>query len=467
MEENETTIVPMHPSNPDGLWGISWGQIVAILAGWLALLALGSLFVSNPFWDETGSLAKINYAHTMYLHGLLVGLAGITSLVAAQIFGLRSRRIRLWIIGATVFATLLGGFVGIFDRSPHDQVWVYLHVLSFFALDSIFIALFWGFFVDWRERSGFYRSLSFWVAWMAVVSLELAALMGHAAGWILDFKDWPPFVGGWATLMGEKISDLEANLVTSHSHEMVVALLALLVAVIAARFGYEGLKGGVQVLSRIGMWLVAAGTALMTLIYVVGGITNLEPPQLFAFGPGGVNGIAGDDLVTGVGVMIGGFLVLLALYLGRRGITAENRWLAAVLGAMGWLWLLLVSTMIIAGYAIELNETFFGAGAKAPGAISDAVFTFAHQDFAFFLLPALVLVLLVSSMWLNDRVAKWLSLGLSAAAAVTFVGVMIYMFIDPAVTYGVGYIITGLGVAAIFFLIWYWILHTWRLSQRT
>lgn len=45
---------------------------------------------------------------------------------------------------------------------------------------------------------------------------------------------------------------------------MVTGLLALLIAMIAWRFGYQALEGGNKLLARIGLWFVMAGTAVMT-----------------------------------------------------------------------------------------------------------------------------------------------------------------------------------------------------------
>ena len=96
----------------------------------------------------------------------------------------------------------------------------------------------------------------------------------------------------WAKLMGESATDLTGNLVTGHPHEMVAGLLALLMAVVAWRFGYQALEGRSKVLAQIGLWFVMAGTTVMTIMYVIGGFTAIEPPIPFTFGPAGVNGLA-------------------------------------------------------------------------------------------------------------------------------------------------------------------------------
>lgn len=448
---SKTDLASSSVLHPAKLGPYSWSQVILFLVVWLLLFALGSVFVSNPFWLERSASLDPNYGHVMYLHALLVGLAGLVSLVAVEVFQLRSNAVRVFILAATVGATVLVGLGSLFDATLHfNWFWLIVHVVGFFLLDATFIALLVGFIIDWRLKTPISRTLPFWVAVAAVISLELAALMGHAAGWILDFGNHPALIGAWAKFVGEGISDLQANLITSHSHEIVVGMLGLLIAGAAAR-GYVALKGGARTLTRVGLWFVMAGTVLMTLIYVVGGITANEPPALFTFGPGGANGIAGDDLVTGVGVMLGGLLALLGMVMQRRAPEGEEQsWWRPALLTVGWSWLLLVLTMIGAGFYIELNETRFGAGAPhAAGAAADAVFTFAHQDFAFFLLPAVIVLLTIADLYFKRSTARWLSQLTSIGTLVTFVGLLVYVFAAPAAKYGSGYVIIAVGMVLV------------------
>ncbi len=439
--DNEQTPAPDVRLGP-----FTWKQIILLLLGWLSLFALGSVFISNPFMTETNASATPSYANVMYLHALLIGLTGLVGLVTCEVFKLQSKVVRTGILSAAVGATVLTGLGGVFDATVKNvnYVWLTLHVIGFFLLDAIFILLFIGFYLEWRRRSPRSWKLTFGLAALAAISLEFAAAMGHMAGWILDFGDHPSLIGSWAAAMGEKVADLRDNLITSHSHEMVVALLALIVALSAERFGYQALSGGRRVLARVGMWLTVAGTVVMTIQYVVGGITSHEPPTLFQFGPGGVNGLASDDLVTGIGVMLGGLLVLLALVLGRgdsKELSGSRR--ASSVG-IAWSWLLLFVTVPVAGYYIELNEAAFGAGGSAPRATSDAVFTFFHQDFAFFLLPALMALLLFADLYLSAKPSRLIVQGIFLGTLVIFVGGMTYVFTVSA-TYGAGYVLVAVG----------------------
>ena len=438
----------------------TWTQIVWFLIAWLVVFALGTLGIANPFWMEQSASATPDYAHIMYIHSLLVGMAGVVVLVACEIFQIRSQKVRTFILFASVISTVLVGLGGLFDATLQiNWFWLILHVIGFFALDAIFIAFLVGLIQDLRAKTDASRTLAYWSAILAGFSLEFAALMGHAAGWILDFGNHPALIGIWAKFVGESISDFSANLTTSHSHEIVVALLALLVSMIAWRFGYQSLKSGTKSIARIGLWFVMAGTVIMTIMYVLGGITSIEPPTLFTFGPGGANGLASDDLVTGIGVMIGSLLVLLALLFKNKDLHAA--WGKTTLYSIAASWLLLVVTVVGAGYYIELNETVFGAGdPHAPGAVSDAVFTFAHQDYAFFLIPASIALMLIANIVLQNK-EKAISRGIFTGIVITFIGILTYIFYDPMSIHGVGYIITAIGlfilfVTALFFLQGLW-----------
>ncbi|MHB8187421.1 MAG: hypothetical protein ACYDDU_15385 [Dermatophilaceae bacterium] len=243
-------------------------------------------------------------------------------------------------------------------------------------------------------------------------------------------------------------------------------MLGLLIAGMTAR-GYVVLKGGARALTCVGLWFVMAGTVLMTLIYVVGGITANQAPALFTSGPGGANGIAGDDLVTGVGVMFGGLLTLLGMVLQRRAPESEEPvWWRPTLLAVGWSWLLLVVTMIGAGFYIELNETTFGAGdPHAAGAASDAVYTFAHQDFAFFLLPAVIVLLMIADLYFKHSTVHWLLRLTSIGTLVTFAGLLVYVFADPSATYGPGYVIIAVGMLLVLAAALVFLRSLWEISS--
>jgi hypothetical protein len=105
--------------------------------------------------------------------------------------------------------------------------------------------------------------------------------------------------------------------------------------------------------------------------------------------------------------------------------------------------------VVLAGCAIELNETYFGAGAPwAAGAANDAVFTWVHQDIGLFLLPALVLVAVMAEGSLAHREWGRIAWPLVVGTTITSVGAMVWVFLDP-VSRGPGYIICSVGLGAV------------------
>ncbi len=164
---------------------------------------------------------------------------------------------------------------------------------------------------------------------------------------------------------------------------------------------------------------------------------------MFVSGPDGINGIASDDIVTGILVMGGGVLVLLAFLLGGTLIHRPTRLAAA------WSWVLSFATVVVTGYAIEMNTEFFGADdPSAAGAANDAIFTWLHQDIGLFLLPAIVLVMLAAELLIDrSKPLSWIGISTIAGITILFGGSLIYVFVTPSLSStSPGYIISTLGL---------------------
>ncbi len=423
-------------------------RLILFVLGWLVLFALLSVFISNPFQSETSATATPDYAHIMFLHGLLIGMVGLMSLLACQILSLRSIHVWLWITGGAIVATILAAVGGIWDRTvPGSEVPMWTQVFGFFALDEILLVLLVGIIGEWRTHSPAVRGLPYLGAALASASMFLAAIMGHLAGWIMEFgPNFPPIIGTYAKSVGFASSDdFVGALVGSHSHEMAVAVMAMIVILLAQQFGYDMRKGLSRALATTGLVMVAAGTVVMTAMYITAAFTTWSPPAWFVSGPDGANGIASDDVITGILVMGGGVLVAAALVMGRRMLRRPVRLAAA------WAWVLSFATVVVAGYAIELNTVYYGAGdPKAIGAANDAVFTWLHQDIGLFLLPALVLVMLAVERLINRRQDRPGMVGWTAivGTTITFVGGLVYVFVNPTL-YGPGYILSTVGLVVV------------------
>jgi len=423
-------------------------RLMYFVIGWLALFAVLSVFVSNPFQTETSATATPDYARVMFLHGLLIGMVGLLALLACQVLRLRSTHIRVWITGGVVVATILAAVGGIWDRSiPGSEVPMWTQIFGFFALDEIVLLLLLGIIGEWRARSPSVHLLPYLSAALAAASMLLAAFMGHLAGWIMEFgPNFPPAIGNYVKFAGFASSDdFTGALVGSHSHEMAVAVMAMIAVLLALQFGYGASKGVSHALATIGVTMIAAGTVVVTAMYVAAAFTTWSPPAWFVSGAAGVNGIASDDVISGILVMGGGLLVAGALVVGRRLLRRPTRLAAA------WAWLLSFATVVVAGYAIEMNTAYFGAGdPKAAGAANDAVFTWLHQDIGLFLFPAIVLVMLVVERLITTRKRRPGVIGWTTIVGTTlvFIGGLVYVFVSP-VAYGPGYIIATVGLVVV------------------
>ncbi len=438
--------VPDEDSSP-----ISWApwlthrRLTLFIIGWLVLFALLSVFISNPFQSEVNASATPDYAKVMFLHGLLIGMVGLMALLTCQIMRLRSKHVRLWIAGGVVVATILAAVGGIWDKTiPGSEVPMWTQIFGFFALDEILLLLVIGLIGEWRRGSPIARTLPFVTAILASASMLIAALMGHLAGWIMEFGNFPSFIGDFSNFAGyASISDFSSALVGSHSHQMAIGVMALTIALVTQQFGQGISTKASRILSNTGMTMVILGVVVMTAMYVWSALTNWSPPPMFVSGPDGINGIASDDIVTGILVMGGGVLVLLAFLLGGTLIHRPTRLAAA------WSWVLSFATVVVTGFAIEMNTGFFGAGdPSAAGAANDAIFTWLHQDIGLFLLPAIVLVMLAAELLIDrSKPLSWIGISTIAGITILFGGSLIYVFVTPSLSStSPGYIISTLGL---------------------
>jgi hypothetical protein len=423
-------------------------RVILFVIAWLAAFSVGSLFVSNPFASEPAASASPNYWHVMYLHGLLIGMVGLIALIALEAFGTCcSKHVRLGIVLGVIAATVLTAVGGIWDtRVPGAEVAMWTQIAGFFALDEILLFLIIGFAQGWRSRVPAARSLPYVAGWLAAGSMLIAAVMGHLAGWILEFGDHPAILGRYAHFIGVPFGTFRDNLIGSHSHEMAVASIALILAAAVGRFGYRDAAGVSRAVSRVGMALVALGIVAMTAAYVAMAATSWAVPTYFQSAHG-TNGVAGDDILTGVLVMGGGLLAIWPVV--PRAMAGARSWASPLPVAAAWAWTGTVLGVMIAGFWIELHETFFGAGdAKAAGAANDGVFTWLHQDVGLFLLPALVAVLLISDRLVARRYRSLVGWCAILAVTMLLLGGGIWVFVNPALR-GPGYVLSSIGIALV------------------
>lgn len=421
-------------------------RIVFFVLGWMLLFGVISALISNPFQSEPSATASPIYWHVMFLHGLLIGMVALGGLVACQVFELQSKHVRVWIALGALAATIPVAIGGIFDKAvPGYEVPMWIQIVGFFALDEILLTLLVGFVLEYRRRAPVSRTLPFLGATVATASLLVAAVMGHLAGWLLEFGLKPGVLHSFAKSIGyTKAGDWSTALIGSHSHQIAVASMALIVTLLARQFGYGSLSKAPRRVAQVGLIMVPIGVVAMSYVYVRAGFSTWAPPAWFT-SHGGTNGIASDDVITGVFVMFGGLLVVGSLAVGKLASLAR----LPVRAAAVWSWVLSFATVTIAGYSIELNETYFGAGEPhAKGATKDAVFTWLHQDLGLFLLPTLALVTVVVERLVARRHHGLIGRALIIGTSVGFIGSVVYVFVNPAL-HGPGYVITSIGLAIV------------------
>ncbi len=408
--------------------------VVAVLV-WLGLLALGSTLVALPFVDQAPNAAP-NWSSTMYLHGLLIGMVGLLGLIAMDVFqaGHRSPLMHKLVLWGTLGAALFSGVGGIFDHAVTDTVFLWMQIVSFFFLDEILLTLT----IALLLRAAETHRVAAWAASFGAMGGFLAAVMGHAAGWMLEMGDWPKiFVSGYAALAGDTWQTLETNLISGHAHLMVLSVIALVVASIVEYFTQA--KSGTR-LMRFGLWWMAAGTLAVMVIYVVAGFSQVQPPVWFVHAG---SGIPGDDLTSGLTLMLGAVLALVGLGLDRLP-DATARWGAAILS------LLTLITVPVVGYYIELNENLYNHGvAGAAGSASDAIFSWFHQDFALFMIPGLLLLVLVLQRFAASSPKRPHALRLIIAGSIVlFFGGLLYVFFYPQ-DFGPAFYVSVVGLASL------------------
>jgi len=450
----------VQPEDVAPIKGAPWltpRNLIFFVIAWLSLFAVGSLLLSLPFRSELSAGATPSYGTVMYLHGLLIGMVGLLALITLQVMKVSSLHVRAWIVGGVLAATVLAAVGGIWDtKIPGAEVPMWTQILGFFALDEILVLLAWGLYSEFRKGTPITRSLTYVAAMIASITMFIAALMGHLAGWIMEFgENTPSLIASFRGFAGFDSQDsFVGALVGSHSHEMAVSAMALTAVIAAEYFGYSTVRGTARLVSRIGVAMIAAGTAAVSLIYILGVVSTWAPPTLFE---NGVNGIPGDDIVSGVLVMGGGVIALLAV-VDLKTIFHRPLGLATV-----WAYVLSFATVAVAGYSIELNTTRFGAGdPTAPGAAGDAIFTWFHQDIGLFLLPTIVVVMLVVQLLIGQKLAGWIGWMTMGGTTALFLGGLVWVFINSDL-YGPGYWLSTAGLvavgAAILGTLYYGVLH--------
>lgn len=364
------------------------------------LIFISALLVISPLlpgvnWFKLGdfSLDMINFYHTV-----MIPFVFLLVLYSAELLdlGVTARRIINLSTYPVLFLTALGTAL-FYPTSTQTADYVIQAMRDFWMVILALIFFFELLFLPFRNREKFKK---IWGAYslivIATLSAGIAAIMGmiYEYGTLFGFSSLPVFnnyvssIGGLQVFLG--------NLITSHSHEMLPAVMGGIVALAAVTFGYEKLSNFKRNAVNLGMIIAVFGTISFTYLYLISSFGTYVIPAVAPFGPGGMNGLALDDTQTGI-VGWGALIAIFGLYyvLSKKP-TDRLIQLSELLT-----WIATMAVMIGVGYAMEFNESYYGFGSPGvppnggPGYKYDMAFTDGHLLFAFFMMPLLAGIILL------------------------------------------------------------------------
>jgi|GEM_PF-2603909 len=412
---------------------IVWGLFFSIISPLFSQLA-------PIYGNDSNDFQRIMYLHILTVT-LVVALTYIIVDIYKDYYDLSTSYGRIEynaIMYGGIIAMLFSTFAMI-DTVP-DSIETWLIIFGFLFLDEIALSLLITLPLNAYKRQGLENTdLSFWLLWVSLLSALIAAIMGHIAGFVISFGG--SFMTGYINSIGETVATFESNNMGSHSHEMIVAIMAGIVALFATKYGYNAMKGFKKFIVKVGLEITIFGVLAMTAVYVLSGIGNYVIPTMFSSGPASLNGLAQDDMLTGI-VGLGAFIVLIGMLWaptptfrkfsnGIKYLMYDPIGMAILLS-----WVFALVTIPVIGYFIEFHETYFGilgTLANAPGAISDANYMRWHQMFGFFLMPAMS-TLLIGFDYFNllPENRKLTSYSLIFGALMMFIGGVGTTFFDTS-----------------------------------
>ena len=370
---------------------MNMGLVLAFITFFLIISPL----LPGVTWFKLGdfTLDMVNFYHT-----IMIPFAFLLILYTSELLDLGSlarKSINISTIPILFFTIL--GMAFFYSTSAQTADYVFQAIRDVWMIVIALIFLVYLIIMPFKNTQKF---KAIWGAYtlmvIATISAGIAGVMGmvYEYGNLFGYSSLPAFNsyvtawGGLQTFLG--------NLVTSHSHEMLPAVMGGIVAVAAVTMGYDKLQGWKRHIVNAGMIIAVAGTISMTYLYLISSFGTYVIPAIAPFGPGGMNGLALDDSQTGI-VGWGALLAIIGLYY----LFSSNRTQRLVQMAELLTWIATMAVMIGVGYTMEFNEAYYGFGSSGtpptggPGYLYDMAFTNGHLLFAFFMMPLMAGILLV------------------------------------------------------------------------
>ena len=380
-------------------------------------------------WFSLGdfSLEMVNFFHTVMIPFVFLLLIYSSELLSLHPFEKKMVNLSTYPI---LFLTFLGL---IFFYPSYTQnldyiiqamrdVWMLILALMFFISLLMF---------PFKEKDKFRKIWgAYFLIFVGTISVGIASIMGmiYEYGSLFSFSSIPWFnnyVTGWGGL-----ETFLGNIITSHSHQMLPALMAGIVALASISFGYEKLPLVKRSIVNIGLLIAIIGVISMSYIYFISSFGTYAIPSIFIVpGTYGMNALALDDSQTSL-IGFGALISIIGLYYALSLKRPEKLLQALEM----YVWIATMAVMIVIGYSIEFNETYYGFGASGsppnggPGYLYDMAFTDGHLLYAFFLMPLLAGIILVFIHFIKSHEFLKNIATLFAVAGITIggLGVLIY-----------------------------------------
>ena len=447
-----------------------------LILWWSVAWAIGT-FALAPFVNYITPFLNPSYANqwtpdvywrlVMYWHGAIfipwitvLAVLASTKFQLDKMAGLPGRLIRESVFIGGFVAIPVAGIAGVFDVYDSFALGIPLwtQIAAFLIADEMAIALIVTMAAFPRGHGGYLKAgMPYYTVFSGVIGALVAAMMGHVGGYITWFGPNPGVLNNYINstmypVLGfsnnTSIITFTENVVGSHSHLMLISLMAGDVALVAVAFGYyENWGKNQRRVANVGFSVMIAALFAALYMYVAAGIGNYQIPNFFV---NGANGVAGDDMTTGV-VGLGAVFVLAGLISHSRGsLTGEGRplykdplFLSVVVA-----WITIYLVIPVTGFYINFNENFF----KFAGINFDDAFNRYHQDFGFYLLPSLVTLLItLQTFGIGARARKYVGYFTISGILMAFVFGETYTLTAASYTTPyVGQVYTVLPMASLF-----------------